>query len=88
MAHIKKPSRAGRQPAGDVAKKVVSLTIDPVLLQQLDAYTAEEGISRSAAVEAAITGLLALNSPTTTAENFVQSDCIFASPSLGSAILY
>jgi hypothetical protein len=88
MAHIKKQSRAGRLPAGDVAKKVVSLTIAPALLQQVDAYATEKGISRSAAVEAAITGLLTLNSPITTAEDFVPTDCIFATPSLGAAILY
>jgi len=88
MPYTKKQSRAGRQPVGDVAKKVVSLTIDPALLQQVDAYTAEKGISRSAAVEAAIMGLLAMKNPITAAENFGQPDCIFASSSLGSAILY
>ena len=88
MIDTKKTSRTGRPPAGDVAKKVVSLTIDPALLQQVDAYAAEKGISRSAAIEAAITGLLTLNRPITTAENFEQSGCIFASPALGAAIFY
>jgi hypothetical protein len=88
MPYTKKQSRAGRQPVGDVAKKVVSLTIDPALLQQFDTYVADKGISRSAAVEAAIAGLLASNSPIATAANFQQSDCIFASPSLGAAIHY
>jgi metal-responsive CopG/Arc/MetJ family transcriptional regulator len=69
MAHIKKLSRAGRPPSGEVAKKVVSLTIDPELIRQVDVYAADKGISRSAAVEAAIVGLLALKNPIVTSEN-------------------
>jgi len=72
-----------------VAKKVVSLTIDPALVKQVDAYAADKKISRSAAIEAAIVGLLALNSPIATPENsLTQPDCMFASPALGAAILY
>ena len=55
-----------------------------------NAYAADKKISRSAAIESAITGLIALNDPIVTVENNLgQSDsCIFASPSLGAAILY
>jgi len=89
MAHVNKQSRSGRPPSGGVAKKVVSLTIDPALVKQVDEYAADKKMSRSAAIEAAIVGLLALNSPIATTENsLVQSDCIFALPSLGTAILY
>ena len=88
MIDTRKQSRAGRPPSGEVAKKVVSLTIDPALIQRIDTYAADKKISRSAAIEAAITGLLDLNRPVKTAENFVLSDCIFASPSLGAAIHY
>jgi len=90
MAPTKKESRSGRPPSGNVAKKVVSLTIDPALIKQVDGYAADKKISRSAAIEAAIVGLLASNSPIALAENsLVQSDyCIFASPALGAAILY
>jgi metal-responsive CopG/Arc/MetJ family transcriptional regulator len=87
MPQIKKSSRAGRPPSGEVAKKVVSLTIDPALIEQLDVYAADKGISRSGAVEAAIVGLLTVNSPIATAENNF-GNCIFASPSLGAAIHY
>ena len=90
MPHAKKQSRTGRPPSGDAAKKIVSLTLDPALIKQVDAYAAGKKISRSAAVEAAITGLLALNRPIGTAENsFGQADhCLFATPSLGAAIHY
>ena len=91
MAQIKKESRVGRPPAGDVAKKVVSLTIDPALVKQVDEYAADKRMSRSAIIEAAVVGFLALNasSPMATMENSqVQPDCVFASPSLGVAILY
>ena len=89
MPHSKKLSRTGRPPAGDVAKKVVSLTIDPMLIKQVDEYAADKRMSRSAAIEAAITKLLVLNCPIVTAENsLTQPDCMFASPALGAAILY
>ena len=89
MAHINQQSRTGRPPSGNIAKKVVSLTIDPALIKQVDEYAAEKKISRSAAIEAAIVGLLALNSPDATADNsLVQSDCMFASPTFGAAIHY
>jgi len=83
MLDAKKLSRTGRPPSGNVAKKVVSLTIDPALVKQVDAYAADKKMSRSAAIEAAIVGLLASNSPIATPDG-----CIFASPSLGTAILY
>ena len=90
MPDTKKQSRSGRPPAGDAAKKVVSLSIDPVLIERIDAYAADNGISRSAAIETVITGLLSLKSPIIAAEKSAgQSDsCMFASPSLGAAILY
>jgi hypothetical protein len=88
--------RTGRSPAGDKTKKIVSLTIDPALIDRIDSYAAVKGISRSSAIEAAIIGLLTLNSnaPQATAENRLvlsdiqPDDCLFAAPSLGAAILY
>ena len=90
MAQTKKTSRTGRPPTGDAAKKVVSLTIDPALVKRVDAYAADKGISRSVAIEAAIVGWLAVNSPIAKAENSVvqPEHCIFASPALGMAIFY
>ena len=90
MIDTKKTSRTGRRPSGEVAKKVVSLTIDPALIQRIDAYATDNGMSRSAAIETAITGLLTSESPDATAGNsLVQPDsCIFASPSMGTAIRY
>ena len=89
MAHINQQSRTGRPLSGGVAKKVVSLTIDPTLIKQVDDYAAEKKMSRSAAIEAAIVGLLAGNSPVVATENsLVQPDCIFASPTFGAAIHY
>ena len=89
MPHSKKTSRVGRRPSGESAKKVVSLTLDPALIKQVDEYAADKKVSRSAAIEAAIVGSLALNRPLTTVENsLVQSDCAFATPALGAAILY
>jgi len=95
MSTNKKQSRTGRSPQGDTAKKIVSLSLDPVLINQVDVYAANKGISRLAVIELAITGLLAMNnSPITTAmsvsvNSLVQPpDCIFASPALGAAIHY
>jgi len=89
MPHSRKQSRGGRRPSGVDAKKIVSLTIDPALIKQVDAYAANKKISRSAAIETAIVCLLALNSPiASTEKSLVQSDCMFATPSLGAAILY
>jgi len=90
MSHSRKQSRGGRRPSGDVAKKVVSLTIDPVLIKRVDAYASDKRMSRSAAIETAILGLLAPKSGILAkAENsVVQPDCAFATPSLGSAIHY
>ena len=89
MTHTKQPSRTGRPPLGGIAKKVVSLTIDPALIKQVDDYATDKKISRSAAIEAAILGLLAGNSPVATAENsLVQPDCMFATPDFGAAIHY
>ncbi|MCL2711566.1 MAG: ribbon-helix-helix domain-containing protein [Planctomycetaceae bacterium] len=84
MPHSKKLSRTGRPPSGGVAKKVVSLTIDPALIKQVDEYAANKRISRSAAIEAAIVGLLTSNS----GSPITQPDCVFASPAVGTAILY
>ena len=95
LTETKKPSRKRRSPSGDDAKKIVSLTIDPTLVAKIDKYAAERKISRSATMETAIIGLLALsaNSPIATARepenSLVQSgDCLFASPQLGQAIFY
>jgi len=89
MPHSRKQSRGGRRPSGDVAKKVVSLTIDPALVKQVDAYAADKRMSRSAAIETAIVGLLAVNRPIASAENnLVQPDCVFATPALGMAIFF
>ena len=85
------PTRTGRPPSGNIAKKVVSLAIGPALIKQIDEYAADKKMSRSAAIEAAIVGLLAVKPERTiaTAENsLVQPDCIFASPAFGAAILY
>jgi len=86
MTETKKTSRTK-----DSTKKIVSLTIDPVLLAKIDDYAAEKKISRSAAIELAITGLHALpSSPSIAiAESAVlPDDCMFASPQLGTAIFY
>ena len=87
MTETKKASRKR-----DSTKKIVSLTLDPVLVARVDEYAAEKKISRSAAIETAITGLLAPKPITSLAiaENNValSNDCIFASPQLGTAIHY
>ena len=81
------------------AKKIVSLTIAPVLVARIDEYAAEKKISRSAVIENAITNWFAspVNSPAAINEpenSLVQSDdcvlgqCLFASPQVGHAILY
>ena len=93
MTDIQKQTRTGRFPAGDTAKKIVSLTLDPALIAKIDEYAAEKKISRSAAIETAITGLFAVrpttSQPTMVENSLVQSDdCIFASPQLGAAIFY
>ena len=92
MTETKKQRQKGRSPAGDNTKKIVSLTIDPALIHQIDVYAADKSISRSSAIETAIVSLLALeaSSPLATADHRLgQSDgCMFASPSLGAAILY
>ena len=38
----------------DATKRIVSLTLDPVLIARIDEYAAEKKISRSAASETAI----------------------------------
>ena len=74
----------------DSAKKIVSLTIDPVLIDKIDSYAANKKISRSAAIEFSIMELLALNSDSAFAvpeNSLVQpEESIFASPQLGAAI--
>ena len=85
MTETKKQSRKK-----DSSKKIVSLTIDPVLIEKIDGYAASKKISRSAAIETAITAFIALksNAPIAITENSLAQpdDCIFASPSLGAAI--
>ena len=92
MPDRKKPSRVGRPPVEKTTKKVISLTIAPALVKQIDAYAADKKISRSAAIEAAIVGLLTpkLDDSIATAEHSrAQPDgCVFATPALGSAIFY
>jgi hypothetical protein len=87
-----KKRRTGRSPAGDKAKKIVSLTIDHALVSQIDSYAAEKGVSRSSAIEAAIIGLLVLKpgSPMAMPDNslVLPDNCLFATPSLGAAIHY
>jgi hypothetical protein len=87
-----KKRRSGRSPVGDKAKKIISLTIDHALISQIDSYAAERGISRSSAIEAAIMGLLALKpgSPMASPDNslVLPDDCLFATPSVGTAIHY
>ena len=92
-----KKQRTKRSPQGDTAKKIVSLSIDPALIDKADAYAADKGISRSAVIELAITGLLAKNdSPVATkatvastdVNSLVQPDNVFATPALGTAIRY
>ena len=74
----------------DSAKKIVSLTIDPALIAKIDGYAASKKISRSAAIESSIMGLLVLNSDSAFAvpdNSLVQpEESIFASPQLGTAI--
>jgi len=85
MTETKKQSRKK-----DSTKKIVSLTIDPILIEKIDGYAASKKISRSAAIEFSITGLLALNSDSASAvpeNSLVQpEESIFASPQLGTAI--
>ena len=81
------PSKQSRTK--DSTKKIVSLTLDPVLLTKIDAYAADKGISRSAAVELSIMELLP-NPSIAVAENsaLLPEEGIFATPSLGTAIFY
>ena len=93
MTNTKKQSRKGRSPAGDTAKQIVSLTIDPALVAEIDKYAAEKTISRSKAVEAAIVCLTAPIASIPAEVDPVNAlvspdDCMFAAPSLGHAIFY
>lgn len=67
----------------NASKKIVSLTIDPVLIQRLDCYAAQNHLSRSAAIETAITTLLC---PNTAVFAEPPEESIFASPQIGTAI--
>jgi hypothetical protein len=96
MTETKKQSRKGRSPAGDATKKVVSLTLDPALIDGIDKIAKAINVSRSKAVEIAITGLIA--TPPSVASTPVSApskdaalsphDCMFASPQMGQAISY
>ena len=95
MTDEKRQIQKRRSPAGEDTKKIVSLTIEPALVAKIDEYAADKRISRSAAIENAIIGLLASpsDSPVITASepenSLIQSnDCLFASPQVGHAILY
>jgi len=97
MSTNKKQSRSRRLLQGNATKQTVSLSLTPALIDQVDGYAADKGISRSAVIELAITGLLAMNnSPVATTKSASTSDnslvqppdCIFASPALGVAIHY
>jgi hypothetical protein len=87
MTDTKKPSRTK-----DSSKKIISLTLDPLLVSRIDIYATDRGISRSSAIETVLTGFLAPNSsPSMTIpdNSLVQPDnCLFASPQLGTAIYY
>ena len=77
-------------------KSVVSLSLDPTLISRVDIYAFDKGLSRSAVIEMAITGLLEKNStlviPAATASadvnSLVQPENVFATPALGAAICY
>ena len=95
MTDIKIPSRKRRSASKDDAKKVVSLSLNPALLESIDKYAAEQNISRSTAIEHAIVKMFAepANSPLTMDESpndFMQdnNENLYASPQLGQAILY
>ena len=95
MTDEKKQSRKGRSPAGDKAKKNFSFSLDPVLVKDLDHYATDKRLSRSSAIEAAITALLTVKSDrpvarTASVDNsLVQpDDNIFATPAMGAAIHY
>jgi len=89
MTDTKKTSRTGRE---NKAKKIISVTIDPALIHQIDTYAADRGISRSAAIETVLTGFFATKSTpafTMPDKSLVQPDnCLFASSQLGAAIHY
>jgi len=59
MSTAKTQSRAKRSPSGDTAKKIVSLTVDPALISQVDGFASDTGVSRSAALETIIREWLA-----------------------------
>jgi metal-responsive CopG/Arc/MetJ family transcriptional regulator len=96
MTNTKKQSHRGRSPAGNEAKKVVSLTLDPTLLGKIDNYASVNGLSRSAAIENAITALFAkapsvssVSTTTASVNSIVQPEgCLYAAPQIGQAIFY
>jgi hypothetical protein len=92
-------SKTKKQPKSD--KKIVSLSVSETLMGKLDEYAADNGVSRSAAVEDAIVCLtkpiagtvsgqaLPVNNLDQLSENsLVQSGSVFASPQIGQAIMY
>jgi hypothetical protein len=101
--HAKKQQRKGRSPAGEKAKKVVSLTIDPKTLAFIDEFAAKRNISRSQAVEYAIdtmpmcekcpleeadTPIASTKSAETENSLVKPNNCLYASPQVGKAIFY
>jgi hypothetical protein len=72
-------------------KKIVSLTLDPALIEKIDEYATAYKKSRSAVIEYFIhTSLTAPEKPIPAApvNSLVQPESIFASPELGQAIMY
>ena len=98
MTETKKQSRKRRTPT-ESAKKVVSLTIDPALVAQVDEHARLNQMSRSAVIEEAILNYFvqplpeSKNSPESISEpvnSLVQpnSNDQYASLPVGKAIFY
>jgi hypothetical protein len=91
MSKITKQPRAGRPANGNAAKKVVSLTLDPAIIAQVDAYATEHKISRSAAIETILQESFEAKPQSMIApavNSLVQPENIYATPAIGEAILY
>ena len=81
-----KPKKQSRK----TGRKIISLSVNPALIETLDGYAAEQNLSRSAAMEAAIVRLTAPTPavPTTVSVNSPSDGGLFASPQIGQAIRY
>jgi len=98
MTETKKQSRKRRTPTEN-AKKVLSLTIDPALIEHVDEYASNNQMSRSAVIEEAILNYFvqplpeSTDSPVPISEplnSIVQSNSNYeyAAPQHGKAIFY